>query len=101
MALPLPPNTTCDIYQTGNAPPSAPDVAAVRAHLLADYARGLEKGEGDSAPDYAFSHVLLVDVAVDVRDAYTNTGPPSSSWDVVYIPDQNGTAFRVVFVERR
>src|SRR5262249_44073668 len=29
MPLPIPTNTTCDIYRTGHSPPAAPDVAGV------------------------------------------------------------------------
>jgi hypothetical protein len=43
--------------------------------------------------------VLLVDAAVDVRDGYAGA-QGFNALDDVYIPDQNGTKFRVVFVER-
>jgi hypothetical protein len=99
MAIPLAPNTTCDIYRTGHAPPAAPDVAAVRCRLGADYGAGLEHGEGDS-PDLKFTHTLLVDVATDVRDGY-DAGTVGGTADTVYVPDKTGTAWTVVFVERR
>ena len=90
MALPLPPNTTCAVYRTGTAPPAAPAASGVRCHLRADYQRGLEHGEGDTAADHAYTHLLLVELGVDVRDGYSNSGSPSA-WDDVYVPDQNGT----------
>lgn len=98
--LPLPPNTTCDIYRAGSAPPAAPSVAGVPCHLTSAFARGLETGEGDARATYRFSHILLVDVSVDIRDDF-DTGTIGANFDTVYIPDKNGTAFRVRFVERR
>jgi hypothetical protein len=99
MALPLTANTTCDIYRAGNAPPAAPDVAGVRCHLRAAYGKGLEEGEGDPL-NLRFTHLLFVDLAADVRDAY-DAGRVGATADTVYTPDSTGTALRVVFVERR
>ena len=45
MTLPLPANTTCDIYRNANAPPAAPDVAGVSIALIAVYGQGLEEQE--------------------------------------------------------
>jgi hypothetical protein len=98
MGLSLPANTTCDIYRSGHAPPAAPDVAAVRCHLQADYARRMETGESEQ-PALRFTHALLLDVAADVRDDFDSWGGLVAN-DTVYVPDKNGTAFRVVFVER-
>lgn len=97
MSLPLPANTTCDIYRNANSPPAAPDVAAVRAHLRPDFAQGREAGEG--ASDVAWTHVLLVETAVDVRDGWQATGI-FLGHDLVWVPDKNGTKFLVAFVER-
>ena len=47
MGLPLPPDTTFDLYRAPNAPPAAPDAAAVPCRLQAQYDRGLEQGNGD------------------------------------------------------
>src|SRR4051812_10613953 len=99
MSLPIPANTTCDIYRSGVAPPAAPSVAGVLCHLVADFAHGLETGESVT-PANRFTHVILVDATVDVRDDY-NVGSIGGSPDSLYIPDKNGTAFKVTFVERR
>jgi hypothetical protein len=40
MALPVPTNTTCDIYRSGNAPPNTPDVAGVAVSLAPIYLQG-------------------------------------------------------------
>jgi len=100
MALPMPANTTCDVYRPGNAPPAAPDAAGVRGHLSAAYPSALERGEGD-ADQTKFTHVLLVDLAADVRDGYGAGGVTTANADSVYVPDKNGTKFLVTFVERR
>jgi hypothetical protein len=98
--MPLPTtNTTCDIYRSANSPPAAPDVAAVPCLLQPDYARG--RGTVFSDPSKAWMHVLLVDLATDVRDGWTSGVPlQPGAYDRVYVPDRNGTPFSVVFVER-
>lgn len=98
MALPILANTTCDIYRTGNSPPAAADVAAVLCHLKVDFERRQEVGENLDSLN-KFTHILLVDISVDIRDAwnsFTSHGNP----DIVYIPDKDGTPYRVTFVER-
>jgi len=100
MSLPVPPNATCDIYRAANAPPAAPDVAGVPCHLRPDWQGGQEHGDRAGLPaGMAWTHVLLVDVAVDIRDAYTG-GLTRVAQDKVYVPDKNGTPFNVVFIER-
>jgi hypothetical protein len=97
MSIPFPTNTTCDIYRAGRQPPQTPDVAGVNCFLQADWSGGQEHGEGRSATEN-YTHILYVDVAVDIRDAW---GPVSTTQqDTVYIPDKNGTPFYVIFVER-
>lgn len=46
----------------------------------------------------AWTHFMLIDAAVDVRDGYTGACTFSPQ-DTVYIPDANGTQFTVIFVE--
>jgi hypothetical protein len=43
--------------------------------------------------------VLLADVNADIRDVFSDWAVGAG--DTVYVPDQNGTAFRVVCVEVR
>lgn len=103
MPLPLPPNTTCAIYRAGRLPPQPPDLAGIPGHLHADFRRRLEIGEGEM-PQLRYTHLLLVDLNVDIRDGFTGwpqSGPPAGAADTVYIPDPNGTPFIVRFVERR
>ncbi len=95
--MPVPANTTCDVYRSGSVPPADPAVAGVPCRLEADYARRMEVGETMSA-DYRFTHVLLVDPATDIRDANV-AFVVGSTGDDVYVPDRNGTRFRVVMVE--
>ncbi|MCI0462853.1 MAG: hypothetical protein L0Z62_38390 [Gemmataceae bacterium] len=93
-------NVTLDIYRGGNAPPAAPDVSAVKGCLLPEYAdaRRNVSTVTTSVTD-RWTHTLLLDVTVDLRDGYSfsNIG---TGFDTVYIPDKNGTPFRVRFVER-
>jgi hypothetical protein len=98
MALPVPANTTCDLYRSGNAPPSPPDVAGVSGYLQGDYMRRMETGEHEAA-GMRYTHVLLLDASVDVRDGFNAWPSAGSSGDGVYVPDQTGTRFVVRFVE--
>src|SRR5438034_751114 len=97
MALPIQPNTTCDIYRAGTAPPAAPAVAGVACFLQPDWRGGQE--HGDRGTQLVWTHLLLVDAGVDIRDAYTGAMTRVNQ-DAVYIPDKNGTAFTVAFIER-
>lgn len=101
MSLPINPNTTCDIYHNGTpGPPGAPDIAGVACFLRPDFAGGHRHvAEAANYPDYRWTHTLLVALTVDIRDDYT-TGLPGGTHDLIYIPDKNGSAFKVRFVER-
>jgi hypothetical protein len=99
MALPVPPNTTCDVYRNGNSPPSDPDVAGVPGHLTPAFRAGMEMNEAAVISAICYTHVLLVETATDIRDAYAGQRVYMEQ-DTVYVPDQDGTAFRVMFVER-
>ena len=85
-------NTTCDIYHDPNVPPADPDVAGQACCLVARFHHGSEASEGDQT--FRWTHLLYLDASVDVRDSYPNT--PANR---VYVPDQDGTGFDVVFVE--
>jgi hypothetical protein len=98
MSLPISPNTTCDIYRSGITPPTSPAVAAVPCFLQADWRGGNEAGDR-AVNTLAWTHFMLVDVSVDIRDAYTGH-MTSTLQDTIYVPDQTGTAFNVMFVER-
>jgi hypothetical protein len=91
MALPIPPNTTCDIYRQGNAPPAAPDVAGVQAYLE-EHFRNIKP----IATGANYTHLLRVDYHTDVRDNFGG----GAAVDTVYVPDKNGVAYLVVFVAR-
>jgi hypothetical protein len=100
MSLPLPGNTSCDVYRFGNAPPASPDVAGVAGQLSADYERRMETGESEVAA-VRYTHVLLVDLQADLRSGTGSAYTAPLNGDTVYVPDKNGTPFRVVFVERK
>lgn len=92
MAVPAP-NTTCDIYRFTNAPPGAPNVAAVPCHL----ARG---GASELTTRY-YTHVLRVPATTDLRDQFVPaTLSAGAQADTVYVPDQSGVGYRVVLVRR-
>jgi hypothetical protein len=97
MALPLPANTTCDIYRHGVTPPAAPTLAAVPCVLQNDW-RGGQAGRDRQANTLTWTHVLLVDAGVDIRDAYAGLSNLTPQ-DTVYIPDQSGTPYNVIFIE--
>jgi hypothetical protein len=85
----FPPNTTCDIYRTGNAPPAAPDVAGVQCYLE-------ERGRNiKPTAAFKYSHIMHVAKNVDIRDGYNAT-----QLDSVYIPDKTGTQYVVILATR-
>lgn len=92
MTQPLLTNTTCDIYRDGSSPPAAPDVAAVPCRLepLPPY---------DASTNEYVTHLLYVPTGTDIRDNYPNF-LDGRDGDRVYVPDQDGTLFRVVLVRR-
>jgi hypothetical protein len=98
MSLPIPANTTCDIYRTGTRPPASPSVSGVPCYLQSDW-RGGNEGGDRAVNALSWTHIMLVDVSVDIRDAYTGQ-MTSTIQDTVFVPDQTGTAFNVIFVER-
>lgn len=90
--------TTMDVYRTGTAPPAVPAIAAVPIMIEADFHIRNEASEGDAAVGH-YSHTALIQYpAVDVRDDY-NEGTRGANYDVVYVPDKNGTGLVVRFVE--
>ncbi len=79
-------------------PPSTPAVAGASCYLTSDW-RGAQEA-GDRNTNYnTWTHVMLVDLGVDIRDSYIGNDSHSTQ-DAVYIPDGNGTRFIVTFVER-
>jgi hypothetical protein len=98
MANPYRTNTTCDIYRTGNAPPAAPNVAAVPIAFHGDWEKGQSAGTRN-IPALVYTHKAHMNIGVDIRDCYTGA-MNNTIQDTVYIPDMNGTAYKVVFVAR-
>lgn len=96
MALPVPPNTTCAIFRNSGTPTNPPVAVGVPCFLRGDYRAGCDRSGSASAP---WTHVLLIDRDVDLRDAYQGALTYADQ-DHVCIPDENGTRFRVVFIER-
>ena len=96
MPLPALANVFCDIYRPGNAPPAAADVSGVPGHLASAFHHGLSAGRLIPV-EQRFTHLLLLESDVDVRDNYDG-GVLAGDADTVAI---DTAAFRVVFVERR
>lgn len=97
MPLPIAANVRFAIYRATDPPPADPAATDVPGYLEGAYDEGLEKAE--SLPAFRYTHLLLVDGDVDLRDDFRTFGV-SDDRDVIYIPDASGTPFEVVFVER-
>jgi hypothetical protein len=97
MTLPISTNTTCDVYRSGIIPPAAPAIAGVPCFLQADWRGGQTAGDR-GVDSLTWTHFMLVDASVDLRDAYTGRSTFTQQ-DTVFIPDQNGTQFNVIFIE--
>jgi hypothetical protein len=99
------PNTTCDIYRSGHAPPAAPDVAGVSISLQPDFASSHCAAVQASTTITRWTHLCAMPVTTDIRDGYTQTSAPgeeaaNATADSIYVPNKNGTQFLVVFVAR-
>jgi len=96
MATAVAANTTCDIYRNGHAPPEVPAVAGVRCFLLGDYERRMNTANKSRqsalypCPPCGRSH------RHSRRDQCLH---PHRRRRLGIRSDQNGTRFRVVFVE--
>ena len=80
--------------------PADPDVAGVACFLKPDFIKGQEAGErGGAGNSLTWTHVMLIDTSVDIRDGYIGVSNVMVQ-DTVYIPNKNGTKFFVTFIER-
>lgn len=102
--MPLPTEfltTTCSVYR-GNPPPggSSPAATNVPCQLVADFAAGA-RTMGSAQRNW--THYLLVNEDVDVRDSYAGHGQawPAADADSVFVPSGGTTRYAVVFVEVR
>jgi hypothetical protein len=99
------PNTTCDVYRSGNAPPANPDVAGVPIVLTPDFMNA-HSMQTTSGTTFRWTHLLLCALATDIRDNYNFGGAGNAmetqgtQFDNVYVPNKSGTQFAVIFVER-
>jgi hypothetical protein len=100
MAMPFIPNTTCDIFHPGHSQGvDPPDIAGVPIYLKAYWEEGQDFGvRGHS--EYGYTHKAHMDPTVDIRDIYKGGGGSGIQTDVIYVPDQFGTPFRLTFIER-
>ena len=99
-------NTTCDLYRAGHAPPEAPAVTGVAILLQGDFAAA-HTAQVSNTTINRWTHVALFPPTADVRDAYpgfsslgTGEETQPSATDTAYVPDRNGVAYSVIFVER-
>jgi hypothetical protein len=77
---------TFDIYRMGNHPPSPPNLTGQRGTLVCRF-RNIKQS-------VIYTHILLVNLGVDIED------PSGTFGDTIYVPDKNGTPFTVVALER-
>jgi hypothetical protein len=98
--LPIAANTSFDLYRAGAVPPADPTVADLAGYLMTAIPRALAVGRHVDAWQ-RFTHRLLVDLEVDVRDLFDGDNLAAGDPDSVFIPDRTGVRYRVVFVERR
>jgi hypothetical protein len=101
MALPVPATLTCDICRGSTVIGGGPtDVAGVPCVLVPRFQAGMEQ-EHDA--HYWGTHLLLVDLTVDIRDCTdpSNHTINTSVTDYVFIPNRStGTRWTVIWVER-
>jgi hypothetical protein len=88
---------TCDIYRAGSSTPVATNVPC---QLVPDLDRGRQRFSGEVN---AYTHYLIVDASVDVRDGSSGiaSNNPANA-DTVKVPGNNAAAavsYTVVYVE--
>ena len=93
------PNTTCDIYRAGQTPPATPSVAGVPLQLKSCFDQGRECGETESQ-QFRFTAIALVNFGVDIRDDFNYWAGNAGNRDTIYVPDKNGMAYVVNFVQQ-
>jgi hypothetical protein len=99
MALPMPPNTTCDIYRTGHTPPAAPDVPGVKCYLAPKGQSTLTTPQSSGVAG-GYSHIMYVGPTTDIRDGTGSASLQPASPDSVWIPDKNNVQYQVQLVRR-
>lgn len=105
MTLPTPINCTVSIYAGSNAV-SPYSLGTLRSTVSGHLEARTQDGRYGSALWLKWTHWLLVDAEVDIRDAYNSQLDPSrdnANGDTVILLDSGGvkqTAFYVVFVEQ-
>jgi hypothetical protein len=100
MSIPMAPNTTCDIYHWGAAPPSPPSVAGVKCYLTPVGQSTLTTPQSYTGTQAGYTHKLYVDHTVDIRDGTGMASLSPNQPDSFYVPDKNGQQFQVVMVRR-
>ncbi len=88
------PNTTFDVYLAGSLPGAAPDFSGLSGFLVDRWQQGNRVNEGDRTGFWTAT--LEVPLGTDLPDLW----PGGASQTTVWVPDQHGDAYTVVFVER-
>lgn len=88
---------TCDVYRPGATPPAATNVAC---QLVPAFDHGRQRFSGEVN---AYTHYLLVDASVDVRDGSTGVASNNpANADTIKVPGNNAVSavsYTVVYVE--
>jgi hypothetical protein len=100
MAIPYVPNTTCDIFH----PPHVqgvdpPDEAGLPIYLIGSWEEGQENAVRANS-SLMYTHKAHMDITADIRDPYKGQDFAVAATDLIFVPDQHGTKFRVAFVDR-
>jgi hypothetical protein len=89
-------NTTFDVYLGGRLPPAVPDVAGAAGFLRDEWVQGNQVNKGDRTFFFTATLEAVLGLGVNLPDAYPGTVSDTTLW----VPDQGGAAYTVVFVER-
>jgi hypothetical protein len=88
------PNTTFDLYRGGALPPATPDLAGLPGFLADRWEEGNRANKEDRT--LLWTSTLEVPLGTNLPDLY----PAGVSDTTVWVPDQNGQPYTVVFDER-
>jgi len=101
--LPVPNNTTCDVYTSALAVRETGVPILLTPCFPASHVANINAGSPGTL--LRFTHIALVPLGTDIRDGYignvTGTPPTESTPDEIFVPSHaTGTPFFVLFVER-
>ncbi len=90
--------SSMDVFTNGTIPPPAGNKRTTGAAILV-CGTFLEGSRNRATAGFGYTHVILSDPNLEIRDGYTQdtTNPTSTAWDVLQIPSASSNYWVVIF----